>query len=95
MAPSNTLKYGPQGQDIQVRASSWFQRPVSEVHSVFSNRDLFAFHHWRVTKSNNNRVYVLGISWIAFGPSSKERSRTLIAGVWVSPNDDKLRKSTE
>ena len=42
MAPSNTLKSGPQGQDIQVRASSRFQRPVSEVHSVLSNKDVDA-----------------------------------------------------
>lgn len=46
-----------------------------EMHGIFSNRDL-TFHLWVgwavVTKGNNNRLFDLGVSYIALANHSKE-----------------------
>lgn len=58
MMPSDTMQVGLQGGGIQVSSGSRGLGSGSEVHDVFSNRDLPATS---LGQDKNNRLHVLGV----------------------------------
>lgn len=52
--------------------------PISELHSVFSNRDLPS--HLRATEGNSNSLCVWGVSWATLANKLEEGFPCLVLG---------------
>lgn len=65
-------------RSIPVQGSLGF---VSEVHSVFRNKDLPPITEWKgATRANSNILYCLGMCWTSLTNKSKESFSCLVLG---------------